>query len=97
MPKEESPRRAMLTPDQYDAVRTAAASIAPRLECFVILAWHTGHRAASLRQLRWSDVELDAGRIHFRGELDKIGLDHWNPLHPAAVAILKRGRRRRRC
>ena len=26
--------------------------------------------------------------------MDKIGLDHWNPLHPAAVAILKRERTR---
>jgi integrase len=94
VPKEESPRRALLSDVQYEAVRTAAAVISPRLECFVVLAWHTGHRGASLRQLRWSDVDLEAGRVHFRGELDKIGLDHWNPLHPAAVAILKGERSR---
>lgn len=94
VPKEESPRRALLTADQYEAIRGAAAGIAPRLECFVLLAWHTGHRAASLRQLRWSDVDLEGARVHFRGELDKIGLDHWNPLHPLAVAILRRERAR---
>lgn len=94
VPKEESPKRALLTADQYEAVRTAAASIGPRLECLVVLAWHTGHRGASLRQLRWSDVDLETARIHFRGEADKIGLDHFNPLHPVAVAILKRERAR---
>ena len=39
-------------------------------------------------------MDLDQGRIHFRGEVDKIGLDHWNPLHPVAAAILKRERAR---
>jgi integrase len=94
VPKEESPRRAMLTESQYTAIRSAAAAMGPRIECFVVLAWLTGHRAASLRQLRWSDVDLEQGRVHFRRELDKIGLDHWNPLHPEAVAILKRERAR---
>ena len=32
--------------------------------------------------------------MHFRGENDKIGHDHWNPLHAEAVAILKRERAR---
>jgi hypothetical protein len=39
-------------------------------------------------------VDLEGSRIHWRDEADKIGLDHWNPLHPAAVAILKRERSR---
>lgn len=94
IPAEESPRRALLTSAQYEALRAAAMTISPRLECFVVLAWHTGHRANSIRQLRWSDVDLERERIHFRGENDKIGLDHWNPLHPDAVAILKRERTR---
>lgn len=93
VPRELSPRRALLTPEQYQAVRKAAADRSSRLECFVVLAWHTGHRAGSLRQLRWSDVDLDGARIHFRGESDKIGLDHWNPLHSEAVAILRRERK----
>ena len=94
VPKEESPRRALLTAEQYEAVRMAAVTTSPLLECCVVLAWQTGHRAASLRQLRWSDVDLEAARIHFRGENDKIGHDHWNPLHPIAVAILKQERAR---
>ncbi len=65
-----------------------------REECLVVLAWETGHRVGSLRQLRWSDVDLEGGRIHFRRENDRIGHDHWNPLHAEAVAILKRERAR---
>lgn len=90
IPREESPQRAMLNDAQYLAVRKAASAIGGREECFVVLAWETGHRSASIRQLRWSDVDLAAGRIHFRGENDKIGHDHWNPLHAEAVAVLKR-------
>ncbi|HKO16725.1 MAG TPA: site-specific integrase [Gemmatimonadaceae bacterium] len=89
VPKEESPKRALLTPEQFAKVRTVAAAMSSRLECFAVLAWYTGHRAASIRQLRWSDVDLENARIHWRGEADKIGLDHWNPLHPEAVAALK--------
>ncbi|MDQ6771044.1 MAG: site-specific integrase [Gemmatimonadota bacterium] len=94
IPKEESPKRALLADEQYDLVRSAAIEINPRIECFVILAWQTGHRSASIRQLRWSDVDLEAGTILWRGEVDKIGYEHRNPLHPAAVAVLKRERAR---
>lgn len=94
IPKEESPQRALLSDVQYAAVRAAAAALSPRVECFTVLVWETGHRSGSIRQLRWSDVDLEAGRIHFRGEADKIGHDHWNPLHAEAVAILKRERAR---
>lgn len=93
-PKEDSPQRALLTAAQYADVRSAAAAISPRAECFVVLAWETGHRSASIRQLRWSDVDLENARIHFRGDVDKIGLDHWNPLHGEAVTMLKRERAR---
>lgn len=94
VPREESPRRALLTRAQYDAVRAAAATISPRLELFVDLAWYTGHRSKSIRLLRWTDIDLDAGRIHWRGENDKIDYDHKNPLHPAAIAALRAERAR---
>lgn len=94
VPREASPQRALLTPAQYAAVRREGAAMSPRLECLVVLAWLTGHRMNSIRQLRWSDVDLDGARIHWRGETDKIGLDHWNPLSTEAVAILRRERSR---
>ncbi len=43
-----------------------------RLELALILANETGHRLGALRHLRWSDVDLDAGRIRWRAKHDKI-------------------------
>ncbi len=80
----------VLTDEQYASVLEATAALGGREECFAVLAWETGRRSASIRQLRWSDVDLGAGRIHFRGENDETGHDHRNPLHAEAVAISKR-------
>ena len=88
VPREENPRRALLAEDQYQRILAAAADEGNDVECFVKLAWYTGHRGNSIRQLRWTDVDLEGRRIHWRGENDKIGLDHWNPLHPEAVMAL---------
>jgi integrase len=94
IPKELSPRRPRLTDEQFTKVREAGASMTKRAELFVVLAWYTGHRSASIRHLRWSDVDLEGARIHWRGESDKIGYDHWNPLHPICVELLKTERQR---
>jgi integrase len=91
-PSEAAPRRPILTRAQYQRVRDAAAAHSSRLECFVALVWETGHRSASVRQLRWSDVDLERRRVHWRGDLDKVANDHFNPLTDEAVAILKRER-----
>lgn len=92
VPREDCPKRAVLSLEQFALVRAAAKRHSDRLECFVVLAWFTGHRAGSIRQLRWSDVDADGGRIHWRGENDKIDYDHWNPLHADALVILRRER-----
>lgn len=90
VPREESPKRTPVTLEQYGTLRSVAATMSPWLECFVVLAYETGHRAASLRQLRWSDVDFDGQRIHWRAEADKIGFDHFTPLREEALAILRR-------
>ena len=86
--------RPILSDEQFVKVRVAAASMSPRAELFALLAWFTGHRPASIRQLRWSDLDLVNVRIHWRGEIDKIGYDHWNALHPVAVEALRLERQR---
>lgn len=90
IPKEESPKRALLAEEQYEKIRKAAAAESSSAEAFVVLAWHTGHRAASIRQLRWEDVDLKNGRVHWRADADKIALDHWKALHSQPVAVLQR-------
>ena len=73
-------------------MRAAASKVGSWAELFVVLSHETGHRAGSIRQLRWSDVDFDRGRIHWRGETDKIGNDHYTPLTEEALSILLRER-----
>lgn len=95
IPKNESPARPVLTEEQYLAVRSVAVKVASWAELFVVLSHETGHRAGSIRQLRWSDVDFAGGRIHWRGEADKIGNDHSTPLTEEALACLLRERNAR--
>jgi len=88
-PKDESPRRAILSDAQYAALRQAAAKKSPQVELLVTLVAETGHRIASVRQLRWSDVDLESGLVRWRAENDKIGLEHRTPLTPNGLAALK--------
>lgn len=94
LPREDSPRRTMLSAAQYQAVLTAAAAVGPRARLFVVLAHETGHRAASIRQLRWNDVDLEQRTVTWRGANDKIGLEHTTPLTGEAVAVLAKERAR---
>ena len=96
MPKNESPARARLTEPEYRLVRVAAAGVGSWAELFVVLAHDTGHRAKSIRQLKWSDVDLSGKRIHWRAATDKIGNDHWTPATDEVVALLSREQKSRR-
>ncbi|HEY9226272.1 MAG TPA: tyrosine-type recombinase/integrase [Gemmatimonadaceae bacterium] len=60
------------------------------VELFVCLLWFTGHRAASVRQLAWTDIDLKAKTVHWRADVDKVGYDHRNPLHSELVPLLER-------
>jgi integrase len=88
------PRRAVLTADQYEALRGAAGRSDPVLELFVVLVHETGHRAGSIRRLRWSDVDLERRTVRWRGEFDKMRSEHVTPLSDAAVAVLSAIQRR---
>lgn len=50
------------------------------------------HRAASVRQLRWSDVDLERKTIHWRPEVDKIQYDHTNPAQAELLPLLERAK-----
>jgi integrase len=97
IPREPSPRRPVVTSEQYGALLRVAASVDPQCELMLILAHETGHRIGAMRWLRWNDVELGEGegRIRWRGEHDKVRFEHVTPLSPAAVAALARARKAR--
>ena len=61
-PIEASPRRPMLSQEQYQATLEAAGCVSPLFELALVLAHETGHRIGSIRLLRWSDVDLEDGR-----------------------------------
>jgi integrase len=92
-PVETSPRRPQLSHEQYVALLKAAGAISPLFELALILAHETGHRIGSIRQLRWSDVDLEECRVRWRGENDKIGFEHITPLTKTAQAALVQARK----
>ena len=90
LPRNESPARRVITAEQYAALRAAAARFRnPRIAVFLTLAHETGHRAASIRQLRWSDIDLERRVVCWRAEADKIRHEHTTPLTDEAVAVLR--------
>jgi integrase len=94
IPKEQSPWQPVFSADQCAALRRAAVEHSPLAERFVMMAWYTGHRSNSIRQLRWSDIDLEGGTIRWRAAADKIGYEHRNPMHPDLLAFLKQDRTR---
>jgi len=75
-PSEDNPRRPMLADERYQKMREVAARVHARCESFLIVVHETGHRAASVRQLRWSDIDLEAKTVTWRADSDKIGFAH---------------------
>jgi integrase len=94
VPSEASPARPVLSATQFATLCEVAREREPWLECFAIVCWFTGHRTQSVRLLRWSDIDFEAGTAHWRGANDKIGYDHVNPVDAIALAALKQHRAR---
>ncbi len=90
VPRERNPRRPILTEEQYQALCRAAEACDWRIGLALVFANETGHRISAIRQLRWSDVDLEQDRIRWRATHDKIGYEHMTPisttLHEALVA-----------
>ena len=94
LPKEENPKRPMVFHERYEAMLKVADSVDPRFGLALVLANETGHRIGSIRQLRWSDVDLKEKRITWRAENDKLGKEHVTPLSNAALAALEAERKK---
>lgn len=94
-PREESPRRPVLTAKDYTAMLKVAPQVDERCALALVLAHETGHRIGAIRRIRWSDVDLEGGAIRWRGEQDKIGFDHTTPLSSEALKALKKERKTR--
>lgn len=92
IPHEESPVRPQISLQDFQNALRQAKGISALAELFVALLWHTGHRAASVRQLRWADIDVEGAAVLWRADVDKIGYEHRNPLHPELLPLLARGK-----
>ncbi|MGH2395557.1 MAG: tyrosine-type recombinase/integrase [bacterium] len=90
VPREENPRRPILTHDEFERLLAAAPTVSPTMETLLVVANATGHRINSIRLLRWSDIDFQGQTIRWRGEQDKIGHEHVTPMvEEARLALLK--------
>ena len=95
VPKEENPRRPLVSEKQYAKLREVAPRLGADFELALVLAHETGHRIGAIRKLRWPDVDLKAKKVLWRAENNKIGMEHSPPLSDVAVKALERARRER--
>jgi len=94
VPREESPQRPELSDFEYQAMLKASHVVHSQFRLALVLMHETGHRLSSVRQLRWSDIDLKARTVHWRAETDKIGFDGTTTLADAAARALVEARGR---
>ena len=80
----------MLVDERYEKMLSVAREVHRLCEAFFILVHETGHRAGSVRQLRWSDIDLEKKIVRWRAENDKIAFLHSTPLSNRAAEALER-------
>jgi integrase len=94
VPRERNPRRPVLTEEQYQVLCRAAQAFDWRVGLALVFANETGHRISAIRQVRWSDIDLEQDRILWRAVHDKIGYEHSTPISPTLHAALVAARMR---
>ena len=96
-PSGDPVARPVLSQAEYTALLAVAPRVNPLFELALILAHETGHRGASIRLLRWSDVRLSDDpaecSIRWRAENDKSDFEHVTPLTEPAVVALRAAQR----
>ena len=94
VPREKNPNRVLLTQAEYEALLEVSVDMDWRFRVALVLAHETGHRIGAIRKLRWSDIDVDAGVIRWRGEHEKTGYEHRTPVTVEVLAVLEEARRR---
>ena len=93
IPREKNPTRVVLTDVEYEALLEVSAAMDWRFRVALVITHETGHRIGAVRQLRWSDIDLEARVIRWRGEHEKTGYEHRTPVTPEALAVFEEARR----
>ncbi len=93
-PVEKNPTRVILTQGEYEALLQASLTMDWRFRVALVIAHETGHRIGAIRQLRWSDIDVERDTIRWRAEHEKTGYEHYTPVTAEALAVLQEARRR---
>ncbi len=91
-PTEKNPNRVVLTDDEYRALLGVSRRVDWRFHVALVLAHETGHRIGAIRQLRWTDIDLEGRTIRWRAEHEKTGYEHTTPVTAEALAALEEAR-----
>lgn len=94
LPKEKNPRRPVIRHDSYLKLLEVAGHLEPLLELALIVAEGTGRRISSWRNLRWDDVDFQAGTIRWRAVYDKKGYEQVVVMSDVVKEALKNARKR---
>ena len=93
-PTEKNPVRVVLLEEEYQALLRVSRKVDWRFHVALVLAHETGHRIGAIRQLRWSDIDIECGVIRWRAEHEKNGYEHRTPVTVEALAVLEGARAR---
>ena len=93
VPREKNPTRVVLSQAEYEALLRVSAEIDWRFRVALVLAHETGHRIGAIRQLRWCDIDLEAGVIRWRAQHEKSGFEHRTPVTDEALGVLEEARK----
>ena len=94
VPKEKNPTRVVLTQAEYEALLRASLAMDWRFRVALVIAHETGHRIGAVRQLQWSDIDMECSTIRWRGENEKTGYEHQTPVTAEVLAVLGEARKR---
>ena len=92
VPREKNPNRVLLTQTEYEALLEVSVEMDWRFHVALVLAHETGHRIGAIRKLKWSDIDVGAGVIRWRGEHEKTGYEHRTPATAEALVALEEAR-----
>ncbi|MCY3611561.1 MAG: site-specific integrase [Gemmatimonadetes bacterium] len=88
-PVEKNPTRVVLTEEEYQAMLGVSRKLDWRFHVALVLAHETGHRIGAIRNLMWSDIDLEGAMVRWRAKHEKTGYEHVTPLTDDAVAALE--------
>lgn len=89
VPEPGRPRQVTLTSEEVQQLFAVAPEVHPYAPLLLTLAYETGHRIGSIRQLTWADCDVRRGEFRWRAELDKSEFEHYTPMTATVRAALQ--------